>query len=212
MCWRPRQLHGLLTSIMKWCGLLKDSPTISDDLDFEWRHLLKDRKYQNQIRWTFCCKTCKGKYVRLWSVAMGTNGLLLLTFLASCCYLRILHSAPSSQGSAAAPENVIFQTGTCRDCHKILMRDTVIRCAPQRNDSHVSTILSYDGVRCLRDEEIACVKITDRSQKGEGADVAIKSGGVQQPYIKLNITSSQGKGYHLSVEIRGIDPSKPDCR
>jgi hypothetical protein len=57
-----------------------------------------------------------------------------------------------------------------------------------------------------------CVKITDRSKEGDGANVAIKSGNIQQPFIKLNITSRQGKGYHLSVEIRGIDPSKPDCR
>lgn len=143
---------------------------------------------------------------------MGTKGLLRFILLVSCCYLRTLDSAPSSQGTEAVPENVIFERGTCQECHKILLRDTVIRCAPRNNESHVSTILSYDGVRCLRDEEITCVKITDRSTEGDGADVAIKSGNIQQPYIKLNITSRQGKGYHLSVEIRGIDPSKPDCR
>jgi hypothetical protein len=150
-------------------------------------------------------------YVRLWSVVMGTKGLLLFTLLVSCCYLRILDSAPSIQGTAAVLENVIFEHGTCRDCDKILLRDTVIRCAPRNNGSHVSTILSYDGVRYLRDEEITYVKITDRSEEGDGAGVEIKSGNIEQPFIKLNITSRQGKGYHLSVEIRGIDPSKPDC-
>ncbi|PNF25226.1 hypothetical protein B7P43_G13878 [Cryptotermes secundus] len=142
---------------------------------------------------------------------MGAKELLLFTLLVSCCYLRTLDSAPSSQGTAAVPENVIFERGTCRDCHKVLLTESVIRCAPRNNGSHVSTILSYDGVCCHRDEEITCVKIKDCSREGDGADVSIKSGDIQQPSIKLNITSRQGKGYHLSVEIRGIDPSKPDC-
>jgi hypothetical protein len=150
--------------------------------------------------------------LRLCSIAMETKGLLFFTLLVSCCYLHTLHSAPSGRDTAAAPENVIFQNGTCLDCHKILLRDTVIRCASRNNDSHVSTILAYDGVSCRRDEEITCVKVTDRSMERHGADVAIKSGSIHQPYIKLNITSRQGRGYHLSVEIRGIDPSKPDCR
>jgi hypothetical protein len=149
--------------------------------------------------------------VRLCSVAMATKALLLFTLLASCCYLHTLHSAPSDRDTGAVPENVIFENGSCRDCHKILMRDVIIRCAP-RNDSHVTTIVSYDGISCRREEDITCVKVTDRSEERHGADVVIKSGNIHQPYIKLNITSRRGRGYHLSVEIRGIDPSKPDCR
>lgn len=147
-----------------------------------------------------------------YSAAMETRGLFFFSLLVTCGYLRTLHSAPSSTDGRPATENVVFENGTCRSCHKILVRDTVIRCAPLKNASHVSTIVSYDGIGCRREEKIACVRVTDRSETGEGAQVTVKSGGVQQPHVTLNITSRQGKGYHLFLEIRGVDPSAPDCK
>jgi hypothetical protein len=143
---------------------------------------------------------------------METKTLLIFTLLQTCGYFRNLHCAPSSRDTRSVSEIVVFEIGTCRDCHKILVRDTIIRCAPRNNTSHVSSIVSYDGGRCYREEHIACVKITDRSSTGEGAIVTIKSGDVELPYIKLNITSHRGKGYNLFLEIRGVDPSKPECK
>lgn len=145
-------------------------------------------------------------------VAMETRGLLFFTLLVTCGYMKTLHSAPSSRDIRSATENVVFERGTCRGCHKILVRDSIIRCAPRNNASYVSSLVSYDGVGCCREEQIACVRVTDRSEGGEGANVTVKSGDVQQPFIKLNITSHQGKGYHLFLEIRGLDPKNPDCK
>jgi hypothetical protein len=77
----------------------------------------------------------------------------------------------------------------------------------------VNTIVSYDGVACGGDDRIDCVKITDWSSTRDGADVTVISGGIGQPYIKLNITAQQpGKGYDLCVEIRGYNPLIPDCK
>jgi len=142
---------------------------------------------------------------------MENRGLLIFTLLVSFGYLQTLRSAPSSRDVRSASENMIFSLSTCKNCHKILVRDTIIRCAPRNNASHVSTIATYNGAGCRGDEQIACVTVTDRSSEGEGANVTVKSGALGQPYIKLNITSHQGKGYHLSLEIRGVDPKKPDC-
>jgi hypothetical protein len=142
---------------------------------------------------------------------METKGPLSLTVLVICCCLHSMHSAPSRHTRQVTP-NVIFELGTCRDCHKVLLRDVVTRCQPWYCAGKVSTILSYDGVGCRTEEQIACVKLTDCSGRGDGAIVAVKSGNIQQPYIRLNITSHPGKGYRLCVEIRGVDPSRPDCK
>lgn len=142
---------------------------------------------------------------------MGTKGLLLFTLLVTCGYLRTLHSAPPSRKIRSENDTVVFERGTCRGCHKILVRDSIIRCASRNNASHVSSIVSYGGAGSCREEKIACVRVTDRSEEGEGANVTVRSGDVQQSFIKLNITSHQGKGYHLFLEIRGVDPNSPDC-
>jgi hypothetical protein len=92
------------------------------------------------------------------------------------------------------------------------MRDNIYRCPPWHANDTVNTIVSYDGVQCKAEEEIACVKVTDCSRARDGAIVKIKSGDIGQPYIKLNITSNPGKGYDLCVEMRGVNPQKPDCK
>jgi hypothetical protein len=92
------------------------------------------------------------------------------------------------------------------------MRDDVFRCPARHGDDTVNTILSYDGVGCHEDEEIACVKVTDCSHARDGANVDVISGNIGQPYIRLNITSHPGKGYNLCVEMRGVNPLRPNCR
>ena len=105
-------------------------------------------------------------------------------------------------------ENEVFTLGTCEDCYKIVVRDTIFR-HPKKG--LVSTIVTYDGVRCVEPTIIACVKIIDRSDNGDGANVSKNLGGVGDPYLKLNITSNPDKGYRLFLEIRGKDPSNPNC-
>ena len=78
----------------------------------------------------------------------------------------------------------------------------------------MNTILTYDGVGCCGrpDERIDCVKVTDCSNTRDGANVTVISGGIGQPYIRLNITAKvPGKGYNLCVEMRGYNPQRPDC-
>jgi len=93
------------------------------------------------------------------------------------------------------------------------MRDVVARWQPWYISAPVNTILSYDGVGCCGiDERIDCVKITDCSITLDGANVTVISGGIGQPYIRLNITASQpGKGYNLLVVMSGKNPYRPDC-
>lgn len=160
---------------------------------------------------SLCCKTCQQQLHRLRSVVMATKALLRVTILASLCCLHTLHAAPSRHSRQVTP-TVIFERGTCRDCHKLLLWDVIARCPPWHSDRQVSTILSYDSVHCQREEQIACVKVTDCSRTGNGAKVVIKSGNIAEPYIRLNITSHPGKGYRLCVEIRGINPARPDCK
>jgi len=93
------------------------------------------------------------------------------------------------------------------------MRDLVARYQPWYSAVPVNTILSYDGVGCHIDEKITCVKVTDHSSARDGANVTIISGGIGQPYIRLNITAkSPGKGYSVCVEMRGYDPLRPGCK
>jgi hypothetical protein len=109
-------------------------------------------------------------------------------------------------------ESVVFKKGNCLDCKKLLMRDYVARWQPWYSSVPVNTILSYDGVACHPEERIDCVKITDCSIARDGANVTIISGGIGQPYIRLNIMATHpGKGYSLLVEIRGNNPLRPDC-
>jgi hypothetical protein len=93
------------------------------------------------------------------------------------------------------------------------MRQLVARYQPLVSAVPVNTILSYDGVGCLTDEVIACVKVIDYSSTRVGANVTVKSGGIGHPYIRLNITAtSPVTGYRVCVEIRGYDPLKPECQ
>jgi hypothetical protein len=145
---------------------------------------------------------------------METERLLSFAFLVFCCCLHSLHSAPPSRHprQVSQDEASVFQLGKCQDCQKLLVRDNVARCPASNSDQSVNTILSYDSFECHADEQIACVKVTDCSPTRDGAIVAIKSGNIGEPFIRLNITSHPGKGYRLRVEIRGINRLDPECK
>jgi len=93
------------------------------------------------------------------------------------------------------------------------MSDLVVRYQPWYSSVPVNTILSYDGVGCVTEENITCVRVTDCSSTRDGANVTVISGAIGQPYIRLNITAkAPSKGYSVYVEMRGSDPQRPDCK
>jgi len=145
---------------------------------------------------------------------METKGLFIFTALVIFCCLQAMYSAPvyRYRRQVSQNETIVFEEGNCSDCKKLLMGDHVARWQPWYSDVPVNTIVSYDGVGCHKDERIDCVKITDYSSARDGANVTIISGGIGQPYIRLNITARHpGKGYSLFVEMRGYNPLRPDC-
>ncbi|XP_046396570.1 probable salivary secreted peptide [Ischnura elegans] len=56
-------------------------------------------------------------------------------------------------------------------------------------------------------EVIHCIKVTDKVSDGNGGYATIKSGGLNQNAVTINLRSQLGKGIEFILEVYGQDPT-----